>query len=151
MAVVPQRPDMGISILVEVMTTNPTEEWRAIKDSPGYQVSSLGSIRDPNRKILTPHRRNNGRLVVTQRNGNHYFQKYVHLAVLEAFVAPRERGFKAFFEDDDTMNCTLANLDWVLTDAAKQRPTTQQPTNVSRYFELPSAFSALTDDPHIVC
>ena len=92
----------------------PDEEWRVIERAPGYEVSSLGRIR--NIKF--------GRLVKPQPDKDGYFQftgvvgskrtvVKIHRAVLIAFKGqPPSKLHLSSHEDGNKQNNRLGNLEW---------------------------------------
>lgn len=85
------------------------EIWKSIPGAPtGYEVSSLGRVKNPRGKILK---------VVLNYKGYHYIKiqkrnRYLHALVLEAFVGPKPEGMLTRHLDGNKTNNDLSNLTW---------------------------------------
>ena len=83
------------------------EEWKAIKDLPGYSVSNEGRVRKDS----------TGQLMVLSKNGGYCritISKHVHRLVAEAFLEKPddERGWVDHI-DGNRSNNNVDNLRWV--------------------------------------
>lgn len=83
------------------------EEWKAIKDLPGYSVSNKGRVRKDS----------TGQIMVLSQNGGYSritITKHVHRLVAEAFLdrPDDERGWVDHI-DGDKSNNNVENLRWV--------------------------------------
>ena len=102
-----------------------SEQWRAIAEWPGYEVSDLGRVRSVARviqrsngwqqtiqeRILKPTWNmpgDSGHLTVTVYKK----RKKVHRLVLIAFVGPGPEGHEVCHNDGDPSNNALSNLRW---------------------------------------
>lgn len=83
------------------------EEWRAIKDLPGYSVSNRGRVRKDS----------SGQIMVLSENGGYCritISKHVHRLVAEAFIEkPDETKCWVDHIDGNRSNNTVENLRWV--------------------------------------
>ena len=90
--------------------------WLPIPGFEGkYEVSSDGSVRHIKRlhKPLTPLDNGAGyRQVSLVQDDGKIVKRYIHWAVLSAFVGPRPEGFYACHNDGDRSNNKLSNLRW---------------------------------------
>lgn len=94
--------------------TSLDREWASIPGFPAYAVNREGTIvsfyRDPKR-VLSP---------IVSKSGHHYVflyrgsrvKKFIHRAVLEAWVGPCPPGLEARHLDGCPTNNRLANLQW---------------------------------------
>ena len=103
------------------------EEWKAIPDFPGYEVSNCGQVRSYWRlggagggirlanipqKILRPRISHRGYCMVDLcKNGKRYFCS-VHRLVLITFVGPCPPGFEACHNDGKRQHNVVSNLRW---------------------------------------
>lgn len=94
------------------------EEWRDVKDHPGYQVSSSGQVRSfmNNRhgvgeepRLLKTDTNSNGYLRVTLGSNNRAF---IHRMVGEAFIPNPDNLPVIRHKDDDRTNNSVENLEW---------------------------------------
>lgn len=60
-----------------------TEQWR--ESEMGYQVSSLGRVKSPTGRILTPRKHTNGYSRVTICGDDQRLDRYIHRLVCSAF------------------------------------------------------------------
>lgn len=104
------------------------EEWRDIKNFPGYQVSSEGRVKSHNKvtasarfpvrhwkdRILRQkiHRKDHYARVDLWRNGKVY-TILVHRLVAEAFVPTDNTGLTVNHKDGNKANNTTENLEWM--------------------------------------
>lgn len=83
------------------------EEWKAIKDLPGYSVSNKGRIRKDS----------NGQIMVLSMNGGYAritISKHVHRLVAEAFLEkPEDDRVWVDHIDGNRSNNNVDNLRWV--------------------------------------
>lgn len=84
------------------------EEWRTIKDLPGYSVSNKGRVRKDS----------TGQVMVLSKNGGYAritISKHVHRLVAEAFIEKPEDPGKCWVDhiDGDRANNDVENLRWV--------------------------------------
>lgn len=83
------------------------EEWRAIKDLPGYSVSNKGRVRKDS----------NGQIMVLSKNGGYLritISKHVHRLVAEAFIEkPDNERVWVDHIDGNRGNNNVENLRWV--------------------------------------
>lgn len=108
-------------------TSLPNEQWRDIPGWEGYyQASNHGRVRSLDRvvqrstlpqtvpgRVLSPGRKPNGYLYVRlSRPGNKNVLKYVHRAVLEAFVGAPPQHVDACHGDGSRDNNHVNNLRW---------------------------------------
>ena len=104
------------------------EEWAAIRDFPGYVVSTYGRVYSwRNDEILHGSIDSGGRIrvglmkIAGQRNEIH--SKYVHRLVAEAFCPDPEadeEGRIVAFIDGDPYNLMAENLKWVSKNEKKR-------------------------------
>lgn len=94
------------------------ERWLPVVGYEGrYEVSDLGRVRERTgfglvfMKPLTPLPSGHLRFSVSGM-GKPRGQRYVHRAVLEAFVGPCPPGMECCHWDDDPANNRLENLRW---------------------------------------
>jgi hypothetical protein len=92
--------------------------WKAIDQSPGYEVSDAGEIRSwlpwrgtPVPRVLRVNVVNGYAQVVIRTNGRRVY-RYVHHLVLEAFVGERPSGTECCHANDDALDNRLSNLRW---------------------------------------
>ncbi len=85
----------------------PTENWREIAGSPGYEVSDLGRVRSPWGRTLTPQR--NGRYGYLAVPLTRARREYVHRLVAAAFLGDTT-GLDVDHIDGDTSNNNASNL-----------------------------------------
>lgn len=89
------------------------EEWRLIPSHEPYEASSLGRIRNKNKKILIPVRwGNRGHVAVKVGGGRKASKKYIHRLVLMAFYGPPTSGRIACHRNDVKTDNRLKNLYW---------------------------------------
>lgn len=89
----------------------PVEEWRVTLRHDGYEVSSLGRVR--NRKTgrilkLTPHSKGYLKVNLTRK-----IHVYVHQLVCECWHGPGPFGFEVDHVDFVRSNNTPGNLRWL--------------------------------------
>ena len=104
-----------------------SESWRPVVGFEGaYEVSDLGRIRSLDRMVSglsgtlrlrpghvrTPWADAKGYLVVDFYADNRKRRRFVHQAVLEAFVGPAPEGMECCHRDDNPANNALTNLRW---------------------------------------
>ena len=99
-----------------------TEQWLPIPDRPGYEVSNMGRARSVDRigwdgrklrgRILMFGYNSNGRPFIIPRVAGESRLKYVHVAVLEAFIGPRPPGMVVRHLDGNPRNNQVGNLAW---------------------------------------
>jgi len=87
--------------------TQDVEIWALIPDHAGYEASTHGRIRSPN-KILSQRKTEKGYLTVDVRGKT--FR--VHRLVLMAFVGPCPEGYETRHLDNDPANNRRENLAW---------------------------------------
>ena len=91
-----------------------SEIWKPITKAPGYEVSSLGRVKNPKGKILDPIQQKSGLLVSIQSH-----KKYIRHLVAEAFLSTptnREEYFCINKNGDFTDNSS-SNVEWVKKSA----------------------------------
>ncbi len=101
------------------------EQWKAIPNFPGYEVSNYGSVRsfwqrgqrlwrlaNVPQRILRPATRGKSYLRVTLWKEGKRFPILVHRLVLLAFVGPCPTGQQACHNDGKWFNNFLGNLRW---------------------------------------
>lgn len=89
------------------------EEWRAIKEYPQYEVSTMGRIRN-----VKTHRERKpdmnscgyGRLRLQVKGGN--VRKFIHRCVAEAFLVRPETKCVVDHIDGNRSNNAVSNLRW---------------------------------------
>jgi hypothetical protein len=86
------------------------EQWIPIADPRfvPYEVSDLGHVRRPGKRVLTPDLNERGYHTV-RLNG---IRATIHSLVLKAFRGPRPDGMVGRHLDDDKDNNGLSNLVW---------------------------------------
>jgi len=105
------------------------EVWKPIKGYKFYQVSNFGRVRSLDRKqfignrwggknfcirkgrILKPRIRSGGYVAVCFTKGGKDYP--IHHLVLEAFVAPRPKGYTANHKNGIKTDNTSTNLEWM--------------------------------------
>lgn len=90
------------------------EIWKDVVEVEGYQVSSIGRVRNKyNGRILHPQ--NNGvgyrRIGLGPANNNRKF--YVHRLMASAFLGQMPKGYEVNHIDGNRSNNVLENLEWV--------------------------------------
>jgi hypothetical protein len=132
------------------------ERWEDLVGTGGaYKVSDFGEILGVERRART----NNGSGESTRRVPAHLMSPRlrngrasvricldgqartiaVSVAVLEAFVGPRPRGYMAIHLNDDATDCRLANLAWVPRRGQQTfTPLQQTPANFSKLDSQPA-------------
>ena len=88
------------------------ERWRPAPNSPTYEVSSFGRIRNANGVLKPPTRRGTELVVNLYANGESNVRN-VRSIVAEAFLGPRNSGEMVAHKDGDRTNCTAENLVYV--------------------------------------
>ena len=92
------------------------ERWLPIPGFEGkYEVSDSGKVRHTKRPDKTLSPLNNGagyRQVSLVCDSGKIVKRYIHWAVLSAFVGPRPSGYYACHGDGDRSNNCLSNLRW---------------------------------------
>lgn len=111
-----------------------SEEWRAVNGYPGYEVSSLGSVRSVRKcgrardrfgnkpkhlkALVLPNGYSTVRLPIgkKERPGRYAITKYktyyLHRLVLEHFVGPCPAGMEGCHNDGNKSNNSVTNLRW---------------------------------------
>lgn len=92
------------------------EEWRSIRGSDGYEVSSLGNVRDLVRGKMVPWGRGRGGFysnVSVRYSGGFKKVAAVHRLVAFAFLGKPGPGAMVNHMDGDTTNNRAANLEYV--------------------------------------
>jgi len=83
------------------------ERWKAIKDLPGYSVSTEGRVRKDS----------TGQIMVLSKNGGYCritISKHVHRLVAEAFIEkPNDERYWVDHIDGNRSNNNVENLRWV--------------------------------------
>lgn len=91
-----------------------SKEWRAVKGTSGYWVSSTGEVRGPSGRILAEIMNDSGHLgvnlVIFARTPG--VRRMIHHLVLEAFVGPRPAGMVGCHNDGNPSNNDVSNLRW---------------------------------------
>lgn len=124
------------------------ERWLPVVGfEESYEVSDRGNVRSFDRlrrnRFGTALRRaaplrqqphgKAGHLKVRLYRDGKSTQKFVHIAVLEAFVGPRPEGHQGLHWDDDQQNNVLENLRWgTRSDNAKDRVRNGLDPNASK-------------------
>jgi hypothetical protein len=110
-------------------STPEIEEWRDIKDYPGYQISNFGRARSfwsvgqkPNytlkkpQRILRLHKRHekfSTRLSLQlKRKDGKLVRRYVNVIVLTTFVGPKPHKMQCCHNDGNASNNHISNLRW---------------------------------------
>jgi hypothetical protein len=103
----------------------PGENWKAIPDFPGYEVSDMGRVRSYHRRcgsygqweiagepqrILKAVISGQGYLYVLLSRDSVRYNRKVHRLVAEAFVGPRPEGQECCHNDGDPSNNRASNL-----------------------------------------
>ena len=98
------------------------EQWKPIKDFPGYEISDLGRIRSYHKRrgggwyiSDTPQRILKGNMgrypSVSIRNADGVIRSMrIHQLVLSAFIGPCPNGLEVCHNDGDSQNNALSNL-----------------------------------------
>lgn len=93
-----------------------TEEWRAVEDWPGYEVSDIGRVRSWKRasgltepQVLALGLSAGYPCISLSAPGRHGTLK-VHWLVAAAFLGPRPEGQEIAHNDGDRLNCRASNL-----------------------------------------
>ena len=92
------------------------ENWKPIKDFPGYEVSDKGNIRNAKTgKLLSTKHQDRGRLycMVTMKCNGGYITKTVHRIVAEAFIPNPGGGTQVHHKNRDKSDNRVDNLEWV--------------------------------------
>lgn len=98
------------------------EEWRAIEDYPGYEVSNRGNVRRTNGKPVTAHPFAGGYLRVWLKNEKGLKNRTIHALVLKAFVGPRPPGYQTRHLNNIRTDNRVENLAWgTATDNYRDR------------------------------
>ena len=88
------------------------EEWKPIKNYPGYEVSNFGLVRNSNGKILTPEKTKKGYLRVDLSNKEGRKHHKVHRLVAISFI-PNENNYPQInHKDECKTNNRVDNLEW---------------------------------------
>lgn len=97
-------------------TTASEERWLPIPGFEGkYEVSNLGRVRNTKRpdKAIAPLDNGTGyKQASLVRADGKTVKRYVHWAVLSAFIGPRPDGYYACHNNGDRSDNRLANLRW---------------------------------------
>lgn len=94
------------------------EVWKDIEGYEGlYQVSNLGRVKSIKRntatnRILKPHNTNKYLQVCLCKNGSTKY-KLIHRLVAEAFIPNYENLPEVNHKDEDKLNNSVSNLEWV--------------------------------------
>ncbi len=107
------------------MTEEQREEWRPISGFDGYEVSSLGRVRNWHRRgykrsgqsaepshLLAPMRNRKGYLTVHLWANGGKFTRFVHRLVIDAFCGPGQEGEVCRHLDGNPQNNRPENLMW---------------------------------------
>lgn len=93
------------------------EEWREVKDYPGYEISNFGRLRSSRMRtpatILKPSVIRAGYLTYSLRSGATHKRFMAHRLVLEAFVGPCPAGMQCGHLDGNSSNNRVDNLKWI--------------------------------------
>ena len=105
------------------------EEWLPIEDFPGYEVSSLGRVRNVHtERLLGVHDNGRGVLQVVLRRDNRNHARAVHRLVANAFLDLPPDGYVPIFLDEDRKNLAASNLEWRPRWQAQKRTRQSQRT-----------------------
>lgn len=103
---------------------NSAEEWRAIADAPGYEVSSVGRVRSWRKdgpgnvrrmepRILSPWHDKGGYASVRLPRDGKWQKRMVHHLVLESFIGPRPAGMECrHYPENNPRNNRVENISW---------------------------------------
>ena len=90
------------------------EEWKEIKDFPGYKVSNYGRVfSDKINKQLRACISNHGYKYVCLRKDNKNYCKTMHNLVAEAFIPNPNNYYSVTHIDKNKTNNFVDNLKWV--------------------------------------
>lgn len=94
------------------------EIWKVIKDYPDYMISSFGRVcshKGRGVRILTLHTDGAGYLKASLFLNGKMYQINVHRLVMEMFIGPCPKGFRAHHKDNNKKNNIVSNLEWMDT------------------------------------
>lgn len=86
------------------------EEWRPLKEYPGYEVSSLAQVRSPNSIILKPSIDQLGYQSFRLCSHPSKPRRRLHQLVAAAFIGPRPDKYDTDHIDRNKKNCLPSNL-----------------------------------------
>jgi hypothetical protein len=89
------------------------EIWKAVKDYPRYEVSSLGRFRKDGTKIRKWDYSSDKYLIVRLRNEHGYINKAIHVLVIEAFIKRPNYKCEVNHKDCNRSNNCIENLEYV--------------------------------------
>ena len=89
-----------------VLAQDAQEHWVSIPGAEGYEVSSLGFVREVGSEISPISIDSDGYLRVSINKQN----RYVHRLVMEGFVGPKPEGLQTRHLDGDSTNNKITNL-----------------------------------------
>ncbi len=107
------------------------EQWTAIVDAPGYEVSCMGRIRGKTWRPLDPKPNPNGYLPVTLCIEKRPVSRLVHVLVAKAFIPNPDNKPMVNHINGIRHDNRVANLEWV-TPAENRHKRTVQAQNVGR-------------------
>lgn len=97
-----------------------SEEWKDIKEFPGYAVSNNGRIKNTvggqgavKDGFVTGKTNKGGYSVVTLRREGKTHSTYVHDLVGRAFLNGRKKGFTVNHRNHNRMDNRAGNLEWI--------------------------------------
>jgi len=89
------------------------ERWKAVHGFEGrYEISDRGRVRSLINDVVMKAKPNSKYPEVKLRRNGQSIMKYVHIAVLEAFVGPCPDGMECRHLDGDRRNNQISNLAW---------------------------------------
>ena len=98
------------SALLKRTDSEKSEIWRPIAKATGYEVSSLGRVKNPKGRILEPIQQKSGLLVSIQSH-----KKYIRRLVAEAFLTTpsNKEDYFCINKNGDFTDNSFENVEWV--------------------------------------
>lgn len=82
---------------------------------PDYYIDDVGNVYSTKRgtmRIMHPHTRDSGHLVLHLRRNYEFHTKHIHQLMLDTFVGPCPRGMECRHLDGNPLNNRIDNLVW---------------------------------------